>query len=170
MTVKELPFTQWASIHRTDRGISVEPLSGYSIVQREDEGYVIYLPPDATDDALGRALLEALDKSRFIWPPDPKFSEAARYMRCYRNWQKDFMRRFGHKTKRDAYKTMDWCEAERSEDRLSIEPHKRIKPEQWKWLSPDMTVVIPATTHAATAGAALRRALDRCGDADIPSR
>jgi hypothetical protein len=159
-----LPFTQWASVHRTDRGISVEPLSGYGIVQREDEGYVIYLAPDADDEALGRALLEALDKSRFIWPPDPAFGEAERYMRCYRNWQKDFMRRYGYKTKRDAYKTMDWCEAERSEGKISIAPRQRIKPEQWKWLSPDSNVVIPATGDAAAAGAALRLALDRCNE------
>lgn len=161
-TTKILPFTQWATVHRTDRGISVEPLSGYRIVQREDEGYVIYLPPDATDDVLGRALLEALDKSRFIWPPDPEFGEAERYMRCYRTWQKDFMRRFGYKTKRDAYKIMDWCEAKRSEGEISIEPHKRLKPEQWKRLPPERTVVIPATPDAAAAGAALRLALDHC--------
>jgi hypothetical protein len=37
---------------------------GYRMVQPENEGYVIYLPPDATDDALGQALLKALDKSQ----------------------------------------------------------------------------------------------------------
>lgn len=163
MTSKELPFTQWAEIHRTDRGISVEPLSGYRITQRDDDGYVIYLTPDANDEALGRALLECLDKSRFIWPPDePQFFEWPRYMQLYRNWQRDFMRRYGYKTKRDAYKNMDWCRAERSEGKISIQLHKRLKPEQWKWLSPDSNVVIPTTTDAAAAGAALRLALDRC--------
>jgi hypothetical protein len=50
MTSKErLPFTQWADIHRTEKFISVEPLSGYRQALREDEGYVIYLPPDASD-------------------------------------------------------------------------------------------------------------------------
>ena len=84
------------------------------MVQPEDDGYVIYLPPDASDDALGRALLEALDRSRFIWPPDePEFLNPERYQRCYQNWQKDFMRRYGYKTKRDAYKNMDWCRAGR---------------------------------------------------------
>jgi hypothetical protein len=37
MTWKVRPFTQWATVYRADRGISVEPLSGYHrIVQRED--------------------------------------------------------------------------------------------------------------------------------------
>jgi hypothetical protein len=160
---EDLPFTQWAEISRTDRGISIEPLSGYSFVQRDDVGFVIYLAPDADDEALGRALFETLDKSRFIWPRDePEFLEADRYMRCYRNWQKDFMRRYGYKTKREAHRNMDWCRAERSEGKISIQPHKRNKPEYWTDLPPDRTVVIPTTTGAAVAGAALRLALNRC--------
>jgi hypothetical protein len=64
-----LPFTQWADISRTGKFVCVQTLSGYRIIQPEDDGYLVYLPPDATDDALGQALLGALDRSRFIWPP-----------------------------------------------------------------------------------------------------
>jgi CDI immunity protein len=162
-TTDRLPFMQWASIHRTGRFISIQPLSGYRRALREDDGYVIYLPPDASDDVLGRALLEALDRSRFIWPDDePEFFEWERYMRCYRNWQKDFMHRYGYKTKRDAYKSMDWCEAKRSAGTISIEPHKHDKPEYFSDLPADKTVILPETRDAATAGAALKLALDRC--------
>jgi CDI immunity protein len=156
------PFTQWARINRTERFVSVRPLSGYRIVQPEDDGYVIYLAPDASDEALGLALLEALARSRFIFPPDPNFSEAERYLRCARNWQKDFMRRYGYKTKRDAYKNMDWCETARSEGKISIRPHKRDKPEYFHRLPPEKTVVIPETDDAAAVGAAVHLALDRC--------
>jgi len=159
---KILPFTQWADVSRTERFISVEPLSGYRIIQREDEGYVIYLEPDANDEPLGRALLEALGRSRFIFPPDPAFSEAERYIRCYQNWQKDFMQRYGYKTKRDAYRNMEWCRVKRSEGKISMQPHQRDKPEYFHSLPPEKTVVIPATDDAAAAGAALRLALDRC--------
>jgi hypothetical protein len=162
-STERLPFRQCADIHRTERFISVEPLSGYRTPLPEDEGYVIYLLPDATDIVFGKALLEALDRSRFIWPDDePEFFKWQRYMQCFRNWQKDFMRRYGYKTKRDAYKNMNWCRAKRSEGTISIQPHKRDKPEYWNDLPPEMTVVIPATTDAAVAGAALRLALDRC--------
>lgn len=161
-TPKQLPFTQWADIHRTERFTCIEPLSGYRIIQREDEGYVIYLERDASDEAMGRALLEALARSRYIFPPDPQFSEAERYMRCYRNWQKDFMQRYGYKTKRDAYKNMDWCRAKRSEGKIAVQPHKRDKPEYFHDLPSEKTVVILATDDAETAGAALRLALDRC--------
>jgi hypothetical protein len=164
MSSKErLPFRQWANVHRTERLISIEPLSGYRMAYREDESRVIYLPPEASDDALGGALLQALDRSRFIWPRDePDFFKCERYMQCYRNWQRNFMSRSGYKTKRDAYKNMDWSRAERSEGKISIQPHKRDKAEYFRNLSPDRTVVIPETRDPATAGAALRLALDRC--------
>ena len=159
---KVLPFTQWADVHGTERFICVEPLSGYRIIQREDDGYMIYLTPDTDHDALGRALLEALNRSRFIFPPDPAFSEAERYVRCYHNWQADFMRRYDYKSKRDAYKNMDWCRVKRSEGKILIRPHRRDQPEYFRDLPPDKTVVIPATDDAEAVGAALRLALDRC--------
>ena len=162
--IAPLPFMQWAEIHRTERFISFEPLSGYSLVVREDEGYVIYLPPDAGDDALGAALLKVLDKSRFILPDDdPNLLEWRRYRKCGQNWHKDVMRRYGYKTKRDLYKHMNWCRAKRSEGTISIQPHqRRDKPGEWRWLPPEQKVVIPATRDAAAVGAALRLALDRC--------
>jgi len=162
MTSPDLPFTQWADVSRTDRFIRLQPMSGYRLIEQEDDGYAIYLPPDADNEALGRALLECLDKSRFIWPLDAHFSDWRRYMPLYKAWQKDFMRRYGYKTKREAYRNLDWCRTERSEGRISIQPHKRDKPELFRDLPPDRTVVIAATTEAVAAGAALRLALDRC--------
>jgi CDI immunity protein len=161
-TTKILPFTQWADVNRTDRFICIEQLSGYRIIQPEDDGYVTYLEPDATDEALGRALLEALARSRFIFPPDPAFSEAERYLRCYRNWQKDFMHRYGYKTKRDAYSNMDWCRVKRSEGKISIQPHQRDRPEYFRNLPPEKTVTIAETDDPETVGAALWLALNRC--------
>ena len=160
---KALPFRQCDDINRTERFICVQPLSGYRMIQPEDDGYVFYLAPDASDDALGRSLLEALDRSRFIMPRDePEFFKWERYVRCRRNWQESFMRRYGYRTKRDAYKNMDWCRVKRTEGKISIAPHKRDGTEYFIDLPPDRTVIIPETTNAATAGAALRLALDRC--------
>jgi hypothetical protein len=72
------------------------------------------------------------------------------------------MRRYSYKTKREAYRNLDWCRAKRSEGEISLQPHKRDKPEDFRDLPPDRTVVIPAMTDAVAAGAALRLALDRC--------
>jgi hypothetical protein len=158
-----LPFTQWADIQRTEKFVLVESMSGYRMVQPENDGHAIYLTPDASDEDLGRALLEALDRSRFIWPRDePEFFEWQRYVKCYKDRQKEFMRRYGYRTKREAYKNMEWCRVERSEGKISIQPHKRDKPELWTDLPPDRTVVIPAATDAVALGAALKLALSRC--------
>ncbi|WP_162009751.1 contact-dependent growth inhibition system immunity protein [Methylocystis heyeri] len=158
-----LPFAQWAEISRTERFISIETLSGYSMVQREDDGYVVNLAPGAADEELGRALLEALKWSRFIWPPDEwGFFEAERYEQCYQNWEKDIMQRYGYKSTRDLHKNMDWCRAKRSEGKILIRPHKRDKPGYWSDLPRERDVVIAETNNAAAVGAALRLALDRC--------
>lgn len=163
--VARLPFTQWADVQTTEKFIFVEPRSGYRRVLRENEGFVTYLKPDATDGPLGEAVLKALDKSRFIWPPDEReFFAAGRIMQTEQNWHEDVMRRYAYKTKRDLYKKMDWVRVERSEGNISIQPHqRRDKPGDWKWLPPDQTVVIRDTKDPMTLGAALRLALDRCG-------
>jgi len=83
-------------------------------------------------------------------------------MRAYENWQKDFMMRYGYKSKRDAYKSMDWCLAKASGQTITIQPHRRNKPGSWRSLPADRTVEISATTNEAALGAALRLALERC--------
>ena len=70
-------------------------------------------------------------------------------------------------TKREAGRNMDWCRVERSEGRIANAPHMRIKPEDWKWLTAESSVVVPETMDEAAAGAALRQALDLCGDWDV---
>jgi len=160
---QRLPFAQWAEIQRTDRFISIEPLSGYSLLQREDSGWIAYFEPHATDDALGVGLLLTLGQSRYVRPDDePEFLTPDRYARCYRRWQRDFMRRYGYEKLQDAYATMDWCRAKRSAGTISIQSHKRDAPEYFWDLPPDRTLVIPETTDDAVVGAALRLALDRC--------
>jgi hypothetical protein len=165
--MKPIPisFVKYATIYKSKEFISVEPLSGASgLHYREDENHRIYLEPDATDDALGAVLLEALGRSRFIDPVQQRdFFNRDRATRVYENWQKDFTARYGYKSKREAHKSLDWCMARMSEENISIEPHGRDKPGYWRSLPEERTVIVPATTDVAVAGAAMRLALDRCG-------
>ena len=169
--IKPLPFHQWADVHVTNKFISAEPMSGYRHVLPEDDGYRVYLALDATDEELGSTLLGALDRSRFIWPlDDPEFFKWQRYARCYMLRDQDFMRRYRYKTKRDLYKTMNWCQVKRSEGKISIQPHqRRQKPGEWKWLAPEQNVVIAETRDPAAVGSALRVALDRCEETTASS-
>jgi hypothetical protein len=151
------PFTQWADIGKTERFIRIVPLSGYRLVQHKYDAYAVYLEPHASDEALGRALLDTLERSRFI-PPRPEFSEAEKYMRYY--WQKDFAQR--NKTRREEYKSMDWCRAKRSGAKIEIHPHQGDMPEYFLDHPPEKTVVIPAIANAEAVGASARLALNRC--------
>jgi hypothetical protein len=77
------PFKKTATIYKSEKFISVEPLSGANIIQyREDENYRVYLEPAVTDEVMGRVLLAALDRSRFV--DDDEFYNPDRAMRIGR--------------------------------------------------------------------------------------
>jgi len=159
----DVPFTQWTAIYQSEKFICAEPLSGYRRHLREDKGFRIYLEPGATEEALGRALLKALDISRFVDPDKERgFFKADRILQADKAWLNDFMTRFEYKTKHQAYKNMSYCLAERYEGKIRIRPHRRSKPEYWWDLPTEQTVVIPATKDPTVAGAALKLALSRC--------
>jgi len=163
MRANQIPFNKGATIYKSDKFICIESLSGASaMMYRDNHGYGIYLQLDATDETLGQVLIAALDRSRFVPWSEREFFDANRAKRAYENWQKDFMTRYGYKSKRDAYKNMDWCRAKISEEKISIEPHRRDTPGSWKSLPRDRTVVIAETRDVKAVGAALRLALDRC--------
>jgi hypothetical protein len=163
-TPRELPFRQWAAIHATDKFIAVTPLSGYQLHVPEDELHIIYLMPDSADAILGQAVLQTLDRSRFIHPHTGRdFFKPDRVLAADKRWHADVMKRYRYKTKRDAYKNMRYCLAKRSEGKISIEPHERdVKPGLWGDLPPEKTVAIPETTDPGIVGTAARLALSHC--------
>jgi hypothetical protein len=130
---------------------------------REDGRPAEYLEPAAGDERIACAVLRALEKSRFVWPPDePDLFNADRYLKCYRDWQKDFMRRYGYRTKSEAYKSLKWCLVTRSEGKISIQPHQRDKPQYFRDMPEDQTVIIATVADITALSAALKLALDRC--------
>jgi hypothetical protein len=157
-------FSQWASIDQTEKFTSVMPLSGYLMHWPEDAVFATYLESDAEATALGRTVLTALDKSRFVEPAkDREFFRMTRALAAGKRWHDEFMSRFGYKTKRQAYKNMRYCLVKRSEGTITIKPHRRDKkPELWWDLPPEATVAIPATDDAGILGAAAKLALSRC--------
>lgn len=162
MSLVPIAFRKTATIHRSAKFISVETLSGVpGLMYQENEPYRVYLYPEATNEIIGRTLLTALDKSRFVDNTEPEFFDPNRATRVYENWEKDVMQRYGFKSKRDAYKSMDWCRGEMFDGKIEVEPHRRGSP-GWRSLPPEKTVVIPATDDAGAVGAAVRLALDRC--------
>lgn len=163
MPSDKLPFTQRACVHKNDVFVAVDPLSGYRRSRREDSVDIIFLEPAAADEALGRALLEALDQSRFVDPRDDYFFEPTGFVATEKLWHEKIMKRFRYKTKRQIYKNMRYCYAERREGTLSIRPYGRDpRPGYIKILPEDQEVIIPETRDLATVGAALALVLSRC--------
>jgi hypothetical protein len=163
-TMSHVPITfrKTAAIHRSPKFISIESLSGVpGLMYEEDEPYRVYLDPGVMNELLGHTLLMALEKSRFVDNSEPEFFDPDRATRAYENWEKDVMQRYGFKSKRDAYKSLDWCEAQRFDGKIEIEPHRRSSP-GWRSLPPEKTIVIPETDDAEAVGAAVRLALSRC--------
>jgi hypothetical protein len=166
MTPENIPppqirFSKTATIYKSERSICIETLSGTAgLTYREDEPHRVYLEPEATNEVLGQALLSALDRSRFI--EGHEFYEPRRATRLIAEWQQEFTRRHGYKSKRALFKNVDWCMAKVRDGNIVIQPHGRDKPGSWRGLPLEKTVVIPLTQNAAVAGAALRLALDRC--------
>jgi hypothetical protein len=160
----EIPFAPMATIYRSPRFIVIETISGSSALHhREDKAFRTYLEPGAANEILGKTLLAALDRSRLFNPfSEREFYDGNRVMRAENNWEKEFMSRYGYKTKRDAYKDLDWCYVKRDAGKISIQPHRRYKINAWKRLPADRTVIIPDIRDDDAVGAAVRLALDRC--------
>jgi CDI immunity protein len=162
MSSVPITFRKTATIHRSAKFISVETLSGVpGLMYQEDKPYRVYLDPDATNELVGRTLLTALNKSRFVNNSEPEFFDPDRATRVWANWEEDVMQRYGLKSRRDVYKSLDWCRGETFDGKIEIEPHRRGSP-GWRSLPPEKTVIIPATDDAEVVGAAVRLALSRC--------
>ena len=134
------------------------------MIQPEDEEYAIYLPPDAADEALGQALLrmprqEPISSRR---PTSHNSSIGKGMCRSTRTGRRISCSATAIRPSAKPIGTWIGVESKRSEGKISLQPHKRDKPEYFRDLPPDRTVVIPAMTDAVAAGAALRLALDRC--------
>jgi hypothetical protein len=140
------------------------PFSGYGHYMVDESLEVIYLEPEATETALGRALVRSLNASRFIHPHDePAFFKGERLNAAFEGWHRDLLKRGSYETEREAYKQMRYCLVKRMEGKISIRPHEGDpEPRFWRDLPDEETVIIPATRDPAVLGAALTLALSRC--------
>jgi hypothetical protein len=168
----------WASVLFNSDFICIETQSGYRSGEITDhKGLQIFLKPDATNEAIGLAVLDAMAKSRWVLPaPRPEFDihpsveydldlfdyklSALRYAA----WVKTMMERFGYKTKRALFKGLEHCLISSQSGVIAITPMRRMGSEGWKGLGPNNAGVleISAESTPAEIGAALRVAFSRC--------
>ncbi|MGV8042624.1 MAG: contact-dependent growth inhibition system immunity protein [Thermoanaerobaculaceae bacterium] len=143
----------------------IETFSGYRTAVRDPQGRQYLLSPDATDDALGEALLAALAASRFLTLQDAQLlTDFDASSRRYAEWVNNLMGRYGYKTRRALFKSMKSCWVEEEGASISIRPTHHEKLEGWsgEGIAPGDYVVVPSDSAAAFVGAALRVAFNRC--------
>jgi hypothetical protein len=175
--MNEISKGAWANAKSNGDFILVETFSGYTSSMRDPIGKQHFLAPDANDEELGFAVLDALAHSRFVLPaprtdvwihPEASFDmELYDYRQTaarYAAWTNDLMARYGYKTKRALFKTMKSCSIESKGGVVTISPSHHEKLEGWGREHDDgiEDVVIPADNTPSEIGAALRLAFDRC--------
>lgn len=150
--------------------VSIETRSGYRSNRADPKGAQHLLSPDASDEAFGKALLDSLERSRFVvsapreglWiHPEAEFDNdlydfeksAARY----EVWKKSLMDRYGYKTHQALVKGMKSCSIERRGGLITLTPTHHEQLEAWGRTKGDgiENVVIPAESTTSEIGAAL---------------
>jgi hypothetical protein len=81
--------------------ISVESYAFHARAGFDPQGARHFLPPDAVDEWLGEAVLNALHCSRFLSLDEARvFFDLRRVEPAYAAWTESFMKRYGYKSKR----------------------------------------------------------------------
>lgn len=143
----------------------------------------IYLAPDASDEELGRAIIDAMAVSRWlISNPDPGEifhpdvvvdGETSNYIKGQKReqeWGQRMRKRFKLPSKRDVYVPLKRCDIEKKNGIIRIccrvhYPNKNYG-DCWGFATPEMSpyVILPDTASAQDLGAGLRVAFSRCID------
>lgn len=167
----------WASAFCNGDFICVKTYSGYNGGRGDPKGKQHLLAPDASDESLGLAVLDAMAHSRFVlgvprpgsvYPPDLEFDmdlyDYKKVAERYAAWTKALMERYGYRTRRALFKDMKNCSIESRNGVITIGPSNHEKLEAWGREKDDgiEDVVIPADSTPAEIGAALRLAFSRC--------
>jgi hypothetical protein len=148
-----------------DKFVCIDTYSGYYGSWRDPQGVQHLLPPDATDQSLGAAILDALSKSRVAKYEEAPDMYLSRDQMASQNfaWTQRLMQTYGYATKRALFKKMKSCSIERRRTGLlTIEPTMHVGLEGWDGLPESELVAVPADCTVNELGAALRLAFSRC--------
>ena len=145
--------------------VCIQTDSGRGMLRYDPSGAQHVLACDASDEALGDALLDALGRSRVIPSADAKtFLDMKRGAIEYANWTADLITRFSYKSKTQLFRNMRHCGVQLLGDTMFLRPSIHEKLEAWGRQEGDgiEDVTIPAASSAAEIGVALRTAFSRC--------
>lgn len=164
----EAEYRKWASVYSNGDFYIALTNSGYRSCVRDPIGCEDHLGLGATDEELGKAVLEAIAQSRFLRPERreefEQFFNPARIAASYATWVSSLLARYKYKTKRDFFKHMALCNITVSGDKMEISPTRHEKLESWGREENDglEDVLLAASSTPEDVGKALRIAFSRC--------
>jgi hypothetical protein len=155
-----------ANAMMNDEFISIETYSGYFNFLDDPEAPEHLLAANASEEEIGRALLDALSRSRILIPKENReFFSFERAGKRYEEWVKKIMACYGYKKKRAMFVNLKNCWIHWQDDLITLKPTNHVKLEAWEGKRKDeiVDVVIPGASSAIEVGKALKEAFSRCG-------
>lgn len=143
----------------------IETFSGFGTMRRDPAGKQHLLPRDASDDALGVALLDALNHSRTVNPANfPDFFNFERTKEQYSKWVEALIKHYGYKSRHALFKHMKNCNVELQGNNITIKPMRHKKLEGWGREKDDgiNDLEISIGISNQEIGKTLKLAFDRC--------
>ncbi|WP_083451932.1 contact-dependent growth inhibition system immunity protein [Photorhabdus heterorhabditis] len=165
--IKSEIFERWKNARCVFNGdfYSVQTYSGNGLLGADPSGSNYLLQPIVSDQELGKAVLDALSKSRLI--PLDKYGDYFDHDandKQYKNWITEMMGSYGYRSKRQLFKKMNSCNIRLLDGVITIMPYGHKKLELWtgQGIVESDYVIIPADSSPEEVGAALRLAFSRC--------
>ena len=152
-----------AAVLANDRLVRIQSRSGRTATAIDPNGAEHLLAPDADNEALGSALLDALQKSRVLDLEEARiFFDPQRIARDQAAWIERLLSRYRFKSRRALFNGMKHCLVDVRGGNISIAPTYHEKSEGWAGMGPEFELVLPSKADAIEVGAALREGLRRC--------
>ena len=151
------------AVYSKEHFLWVKTLSGYRRRSADPEVPTRCLSKEASTADVGKAVLDALSRSRLISREEiPSFFAPEKVKANYEAWIEGLIKQLGYSSKRSVLKGMKSCHVEVENGEIHLHPFRQVKLDAWEGLSADHDVVIPGDATAEQVGVALMQALERC--------
>lgn len=158
-------FAPHAIVYSNDRFYKISSQAVALIIIGDPDGVRLFLPPDESDEVLGRAVRQALAASKAV--PREYVSQLINSGELKRKGEEEnslMMKKFGYANKRTLYKSMKFCSVSVISEGIEFQPTHR-KGLSGYTVRTDLDlipVIVPDTASDMELGLALREAFARC--------
>jgi len=163
--MNEVPRRQFAAAYRHPAFLLVDTWSGYRSSAYDPRGAQHLLPLDCSDAELGRAVLDALNRSHLFSDEEMDTTDFFHFdnrNRIYDAWVAKLMATRSLKTKRALFKELDYVEITLRDGTISFTPKHHVKLEAWEEVPGVADLTVPVSRPPEEIGASLRRAFSLC--------